>query len=202
MMRIFNPPAICFLFLLAVAGTSSAATVTLDWVPLGGSASSGSLTLSSAQIINPNNFTISENSNAAVKADVTGFTYTWTGNTINSTQSFAVLAGTPAQILANKGSWTVTGGKLTSFFSITTASTVAGVAGAYGLFGGVPGLPSPANALSGSGTYNYLTGVATGTLAQGYWQVRPVPLPAAAVLLIPGLMGLAGFSRRRKSVVA
>jgi len=175
--------------LLATAGASQAGSVTLDWVPLAGTGTSGTLVLNSAAITDPNNFTLT-GSTAAIASDLTSFSYTFSGGTINNTLAHTLVAGTAAQLLAGTGSWTVSGGKLTSFFDIATTTNMGGVLGAYTLAGGIPGLTSPANALSGSGTYNSLTGTFSATLTAGYWQVAPVPLPAALPLLVSGMAGL------------
>ena len=192
----------CALILMALLsqGSAQAATVTLQWVPLAGNTTSGTLTLSSASIVDPNNFTLSGTS-SAIAADLTSFSYTFSGGTINNTLAYGLAAGTPAQILGGNGSWTVTGGKLTSPFTITTSTNTSGAAGLYTLIGGISlGVTAPANALSGAGTYNALTGTYSGTLTQGSWQVVPVPLPAALPLLLSGIAGCGAMLRRRRSV--
>ena len=184
--------------LVVLAGTVQAATVTLQWVPLAGTTTSGTLTLSSASIVDPNNFTLTGTS-SVIAADLTAFSYSFSGGTINNTLAYTLAAGTPAQLLAGNGSWTVTGGKLTSPFTITTPTNTTGAAGLYTLIGGISlGVTAPANALSGAGTYNALTGTYSGTLTQGYWQVTSVPLPAALPLLLSGALGLGAMARRRR----
>ena len=189
--------------LLSAAG-ARAATVSLQWVPLAGSTTSGTLTLSSASIVDPNNFTLTGTcctSSSAVAADLSSFSFTFSGGTMNNTiASYQLLAaGTPAQLLAGNGSWTVTAGKLISPFVIATATNTMGVTGAYTLIGGLSnGLTAPANALSGMGSYNALTGTFSGTLTQGYWQVAPVPLPAALPLFLSALAAMGAMVRRRR----
>jgi hypothetical protein len=184
--------------LLAAGGGAQAATVTFQWVPLAGTSTSGTLTLTSASIVDPNNFTLTGTS-SVIAADLTAFSYSFSGGTIDNTLAHVVVAGTPAQLLAGNGSWTASGGKLTSPFTITTATNTTGAAGLYALIGGISlGLTAPANALSGAGTYNALTGTYSGTLTQGYWQATSVPLPAALPLLLSGVAGLGALRRRRR----
>lgn len=192
--------ALALVGLLAAAAGSQAATVTLQWVQLAGATTSGTLTLTSASIVDPNNFTLT-GTTGTIAADLTSFSYSFSGGTINNTLSYGLVAGTPSQLLGGNGSWTVAGGKLTSPFTITTSTNTVGAAGLYTLIGGISlGVTAPANALSGAGTYNVLTGTYSGNLTQGYWQVAPVPLPAAFPLLFSGLAGVGAMMRRRRAV--
>lgn len=179
---------VCAGLFMSAASPAKASTVTFDWVQQPGSTNiaTGSLTLSSS-LLTPTDatgatqfdLTLQEIAGAGETAlgDLTSFTFTFAGHTLsladftgNSTGWRDNFPGEPLNVLE-------------STWSASHAFTT----------------PFPGGTLLdiGNSTQNSFASFGSQT-ATGEWVLRPVPLPAAAWLLLSGMGGLAALARRRQ----
>jgi hypothetical protein len=193
--------------LVAAAGLAApvrAATIAaFEWVPVAGAGASGSLTLTLPDTVTSSTFNTGNLGAAAAQAAITGFNYTFSNSLVVGLSDL-----TSRSIASNtwvtSNAVTPAGGPLGIYliagFQLAGSKVFPGDSRAANFsIANAAGLPSLV-AYDNNGVTPFVGAAANDA---GYWRLNsftanPVPLPAAAWLLISGLGGLASFARRRQ----